>query len=242
MHRHVLLGLFVFGASLALWFGAKLCAKHLIDDGPWPQGLTVVGGPTAELRHDSRTVPLEHEFRLVNSSATPIEIVGVETGCSCVTTSATAGTVGPGEEFPLRIKLTAFPMDLAEERRTVRVLTSRPEPLVLELRVRLPLPERVMYRPEAVYFYPLPGEQRVTRTVGLRIPKHRGRALTPADVVKVDCGSVAVELTAMPATDMYLEYRLTVVKDAAAVLPAGACIRVNTGSETVTIPLHHTSS
>src|SRR5206468_11265292 len=92
MHRHVLLGLLVFGASLALWFGAKLCAKHLADDGPESPGLTVVGGPTAELSHDSRTTPLEHEFRLVHPTATPIEIGGVETGCSCVTTSATTGT------------------------------------------------------------------------------------------------------------------------------------------------------
>jgi Protein of unknown function (DUF1573) len=236
MRRYVLLGVMVFGAGVGAWFGAKLWARHS-DAGAGRRGLVAIDGASVELRHNSRTEPIEHEFRLLNPTSAPIEILDVETGCACVTTSTSAGTVGPGEVFPLRIKLTAFPMDFAEERRVVRVTTSDPEPLVLELRVRLPLPEQVLYRPEALYFYPLPGEERVSRSVGLRVPKHHGRTLTREDVVKVACDRVAVELTELPASDMYFEYRLTAAMDASDVLPASACVRVNTGRDPLTIPL-----
>ncbi len=234
-------GLFIValcGVSVVAWFIGRHAADLLENVVvARPEGLISIGGPVVEVRHDSRSQPLECDFQLYNPTSEPIIIRSVETGCSCRTASAESGTVGPGETFPLRIKVTAFPIDLAESRSTARVETSAPKPLILEIRVHLPLPKKTLFRPQILYLDPLPGKDEVARTVGIRVPKHCAKPLREADIIKVKCPEVDVKLTEMAPTDMYFEYQLKVKMKAGSKLQSDAGLRLDTGCNPVSISL-----
>ena len=220
------------------WVLSKWASDYLHEGAGRPQpGLVPVGGPVAEIRHGSRYEPLEWEFRLHNPTPEPITIRKVEAGCSCLVVSSDSGTVGPGETFPLRLKIKSFPMEQAESRQKVWVQTSAGKPLPLEVRVHLPLPEKAVFRPQVVYLDPLPGEERVARTVGVRVPKQCARPLAAAAVRKVHCPEVDVELTAQPPSDMYFEYQLKVSIDSTRKVAPDARLRLDTGCNPLEIGL-----
>lgn len=234
--RHILFIAALGGWPLVSWFLAKEAdefrSKHVEE-----QGLVPIGGTVVEISHGSRHQPLECEFPLYNPTSEPISIRRVETGCSCSVASVNSATIGPGERFSLRIKVASFPMDSAEAKQIIRVETSSPKSLFLEIHVHLPLPTQTVFRPQVVYLDPLAGEALVTRTVGIRVPKQCARPLTDADIIKVNCPQVHAELATMPPSDMYFEYQLRVRIKSIDKVSSDARLRLNTGCNPISIEL-----
>lgn len=242
--RVLLILLITLPASGGAWYAATLAGPHLFSPGDHPpgSGLVAEGGPVAEVEHNARTGSVEHVFRLTNRGAVPLEVERIGTGCACTAAEAVAGPIHPNESRDLRVRVTAFPVDEAVTTQEITVvLAGGQPPLNLKFKVRLPLPERTLFRPDVVYLMPQAGEARVTRTVGVRVPKHRGVMLTTQDVVKVGCEGLEVSLAELSPTDMFREYRLTVTGPAA---PAhvGAKLRISTGCDVIEIPVYFMGS
>jgi hypothetical protein len=230
-------------ACLGAWYAATLAAARLDHRGggghPPEAGLVVEGGPVAEVEHHSNTGPVEHVFRLTNRSSAPIEVERVEAGCSCSIAGEATGLIPPGETRDLRVTMVSLPIDVAVASQDFTAVLGDGGRLVLTLRVKLPPPRRSLFRPMALYFMPNEGETRITRTVGLRVPKHCGVKLTARNASKVNCDDLEVSVTEMPPTELYYEYQLTVVAPAsAASRPNGASLRIATGCDEVNIPVY----
>ncbi len=224
----------------AAWYAGTLATTPANGGSKVTAGLEVEGGPVAEVDHASRTTPVEHTFRVANRSTTPVPIERIETGCACTVADATTDPVQPGEVRDFRVRVTALPMNDLIGSQSVRVVLGGGfDPLVLQLRVRLPPAEQVLARPTTVSLTPEDTIVGSTRTVLVCVPNRCARPLSAADIRRVGCAdAVEVGVDEAEPSPMFREYRLTItVKNGRGLVPTGACLRISTECGDVTVAI-----
>lgn len=202
--------------------------------------LKVEGGYVAEVNHDPRRGALEHTFYVQNISTSTVVIERISPSCSCMLMDGGTGELDPGQSRSFRLRMATFPIDVAEVRQEVNlILAGRSESLTLTLVVKLPLPEVPLYRPDAVYFSPLPDEMRVTRTVNIRVPKHCGVELTSEHIQRVSCKDLEVTLSQHSPTELFREYVVTLIADAKRMTFKSGSVRIHTGCKIIEVPVYY---
>jgi Protein of unknown function (DUF1573) len=207
--RLALTGICLLASAIAFLAGRKLPPpEYFVAAVSTPSGLTVLGDRDVVADRTDRTTPLEHVFELHNPTSRPIHVKEVRCGCACMASHLEAQEFPPGTTLRLTVTVRTFDAYRSKYREAIVVKTDAGE-LELWICGRLPLPDRVIFRPVVFHLEPVPDSSVVVRTAFFRVPKQCCRDLAAEQVEWNGSRQASIGLAEQAPTELYREFTLT---------------------------------